>query len=40
LILVVVMFVGRLGPLSIAVALSVREPRSTIQYAEENVMIG
>ena len=40
LILVVVMFVGRLGPLSIAVALSGREPRSTIQYAEENVMIG
>jgi trk system potassium uptake protein TrkH len=40
LILVVVMFVGRLGPLSIAVALSVRESRSTIQYAEENVMIG
>ena len=40
LILVVVMFVGRLGPLSIAVALSVRQPRSAIQYAEENVMIG
>lgn len=40
LILVVVMFVGRLGPLSIAVALSGREPRSRIQYAEENVMIG
>jgi trk system potassium uptake protein TrkH len=40
LILVVVMFIGRLGPLSIAVALSAREPRSTIQYAEENVMIG
>jgi trk system potassium uptake protein TrkH len=40
LILVVVMFIGRLGPLSIAVALSARESRSTIQYAEENVMIG
>jgi len=40
LILVVVMFIGRLGPLSIAVALSGREPRSRIQYAEENVMIG
>lgn len=40
LILAAVMFVGRLGPLSIAVALSGREPRSTIQYAEENVMIG
>ncbi|MCG6944010.1 MAG: TrkH family potassium uptake protein [Deltaproteobacteria bacterium] len=40
LILVVVMYIGRLGPLSIAVALSGREPRSKIQYAEENVMIG
>jgi trk system potassium uptake protein TrkH len=40
LILVVVMFVGRLGPLSIAVALSGKESRSRFQYAEENVMIG
>jgi trk system potassium uptake protein TrkH len=40
LILVLVMFTGRLGPLSIAVALSGREPRSRFQYAEENVMIG
>jgi trk system potassium uptake protein TrkH len=40
LILVLVMFVGRLGPLSIAVVLSGKEPRSRFQYAEENVMIG
>ncbi len=40
LILAVVMFAGRLGPLSIAVALSGREVRSRFQYAEENVMIG
>lgn len=40
LILVLVMFVGRLGPLSIAVALTGKEPRSRFQYAEENVMIG
>lgn len=40
LILVLVMFGGRLGPLSIAVALTVREPRSRFQYPEENVMIG
>jgi len=40
LILVLVMFVGRLGPLSIAVALSGKEPRFRFQYAEENVMIG
>jgi trk system potassium uptake protein TrkH len=39
-ILVVVMFIGRLGPLSIAVALSGKEPISRYQYAEENVMIG
>jgi trk system potassium uptake protein TrkH len=40
LILIVVMFVGRLGPLSIAVALSGKQPSSKFQYAEENVMIG
>jgi trk system potassium uptake protein TrkH len=40
LIIVLVMFSGRLGPLSIAVALTGREPRSRFQYAEENVMIG
>ena len=40
LILVLVMFAGRLGPLSIAVALTGKEPRSRFQYAEENVMIG
>jgi trk system potassium uptake protein TrkH len=40
LILVLVMFAGRLGPLSIAVALSGKEPRRRFQYAEENVMIG
>jgi Trk-type K+ transport system membrane component len=34
------MFVGRLGPLSIAVALSGKQPSSKFQYAEENVMIG
>jgi trk system potassium uptake protein TrkH len=40
LILVLVMFVGRLGPLSIAVALSGKEVEARFQYAEENVMIG
>jgi trk system potassium uptake protein TrkH len=40
LIIVLVMFLGRLGPLSIAVALTGKEPRSRFQYAEENVMIG
>jgi trk system potassium uptake protein TrkH len=40
LILALVMFAGRLGPLSIAVALTGKEPTSRFQYAEENVMIG
>jgi trk system potassium uptake protein TrkH len=40
LIIVLVMFLGRLGPLSIAVALTRKETRSRFQYAEENVMIG
>jgi trk system potassium uptake protein TrkH len=40
IIIVLVMFLGRLGPLSIAVALTGKETRSRFQYAEENVMIG
>jgi len=40
LIIVMVMFTGRLGPLSLAVALSAKEDRSKYEYAEENVMIG
>jgi trk system potassium uptake protein TrkH len=40
LILVLVMYIGRLGPLSIAVALAGKERRPTYQYAEEHIMIG
>jgi trk system potassium uptake protein TrkH len=40
LIIVAVMFTGRLGPLSIALGLFGRERRARFQYAEENVMIG
>ena len=40
LIIILVMFLGRLGPLSIAVALTGKETRSRFKYAEENVMIG
>jgi len=40
LIITLVMFLGRLGPLSIAVALTGKETRSRFKYAEENVMIG
>jgi trk system potassium uptake protein TrkH len=39
-ILTVVMFIGRLGPLSIALILSGRRRQARFQYAEENVMIG
>ena len=38
-ILTVLMFTGRLGPLVIAIAVS-RERVSRFQYAEENIMIG
>ncbi|UCB53448.1 MAG: potassium transporter [Candidatus Zixiibacteriota bacterium] len=40
LIIVAVMFTGRLGPLSIALGLFSRERRARFRYAEENVMIG
>ena len=38
-LIILLMFIGRLGPLSIAFAIS-RQHESTIRYAEENVMIG
>jgi len=34
------MFVGRLGPLTVAVAIARRTPRPAVAYAEEQVMIG
>lgn len=40
LIIVLVMFTGRLGPLTLAVFLSGKERRLGYRYAEENVMIG
>ena len=40
LILVVVMFIGRLGPLVLAMAIQAREKRGRFQYAHERVMIG
>jgi trk system potassium uptake protein TrkH len=39
-ILVVIMFIGRLGPLVIATAISFKEPKGKFVYAEERVMIG
>ncbi len=40
LIIVLVMYMGRLGPLLIAMAISPREKRARFKYAEEQVMIG
>jgi trk system potassium uptake protein TrkH len=39
-ILSLVMFMGRVGPLSLALAISLKQPRAQYQYAEENVMVG
>jgi len=40
LIIVLVMYTGRLGPMLIALAISPREKKAKYQYAEEQVMIG
>lgn len=40
IIVMVLMFVGRLGPLTVAVAVARQRPKRTIRYVEEQVMIG
>jgi trk system potassium uptake protein TrkH len=40
LLLVVLMLVGRVGPLTLALAVAGRRPRGHFRYAEENVMVG
>jgi trk system potassium uptake protein TrkH len=40
IIVMLLMYVGRLGPLTVAVAVAQRQPRRTIRYVEEQVMIG
>jgi trk system potassium uptake protein TrkH len=40
LILIALMFVGRLGPLTIALALIERPPQKQIQYPAEGVLVG
>lgn len=40
IIIVLVMYTGRLGPMLIALAISPREKRARFKYAEEQVMIG
>jgi trk system potassium uptake protein TrkH len=39
-ILILAMFVGRLGPLSLALALAARERRPSYQWPEEPIRIG
>jgi trk system potassium uptake protein TrkH len=40
LIIIALMFVGRLGPLTVALAAGHSEEKGRIRYAEENVMVG
>jgi trk system potassium uptake protein TrkH len=40
IVLIVLMYIGRIGPLTLALALTEREIKSRIEYAEESVMIG
>jgi len=40
LIITLLMFIGRLGPLTIAVAIAARIRRTVIRYPEEKVMVG
>ncbi|MCP5104603.1 MAG: hypothetical protein GY950_14550 [bacterium] len=40
LVIMVTMFIGRIGPLTLLIALSKREPKAVFNYPEENIMIG
>jgi len=40
LILMLLMFMGRVGPLTLALAISIRRSRGRFRYADENVMVG
>ena len=40
IVIIITMFIGRIGPLTILVALSRRESKADYQYPEENIMIG
>ena len=40
ILIICLMFIGRLGPLTLAVAVSRRRPRPPVRYAEEQLMIG
>lgn len=40
ILIIILMYIGRLGPLTIAIAFGSREVKSRIEFAEENVMVG
>jgi trk system potassium uptake protein TrkH len=40
IIVMLLMFVGRIGPLTVAMAVARQQPKRTIRYVEEQVMIG
>ena len=40
LLIIMLMYVGRLGPLTVAMAIATREEPPPYSYAEEGVMIG
>jgi trk system potassium uptake protein TrkH len=40
IVVIALMFVGRLGPLTVAVAIARRQPRPAVRLAEEPIMIG
>lgn len=40
ILIMALMFIGRLGPLTIALAIARQKPRPALSYAEEQVMIG
>jgi trk system potassium uptake protein TrkH len=40
LAIIIMMFAGRVGPLTLAFSLALRSARKGITYAEETVMVG
>jgi trk system potassium uptake protein TrkH len=40
LIIIVVMFIGRVGPLSLALSLLIQHKEPRIEYPKENISIG
>lgn len=40
MVIIITMFIGRIGPLTVLVALSRKESKADYQYPEENIMIG